>query len=223
MHEGHRKRLRERFLATRLEGYAPHEMLELLLTFAIPRRDTNPIAHALLKRFGSLHKVFEASFDDLAAVEGVGENAATLILMLLPMSRKYLQSRDGVRAVLSDARACKAYARSLLMGETVERFYVVALDTKNSVLGQECVAVGDASFAAVSLRKVAEMLLRLGAARCMVCHNHPSGTLTASEADADLTRQLQTLLAPMQITLCDHIIVAGHRTMSLREEAILKV
>ncbi len=216
-HSGHRARLRKRFLETGLDGFAPHETLELLLTFVIPRRDTNPIAHALLGHFGSLHSVLEASCDDLCQVDGIGESAAVLLKMVLPMARRYQKSKQGEAARLNNPAACKAYARALLMGERCEHFEVIAMDARGRVLGRERVASGDESEAVVSPRKVIGALLRLGAAQAVVAHNHPEGGTEASAGDIALTKQLHCAMAGVNIVLYDHIIIAGAEAASFRE------
>lgn len=220
-HAGHRARLRERFRQTGFQGYAPHEMLELLLTFAIPRRDTNPIAHALIRRFGSLHQVLEAPVEELKQVEGIGEHAASLLSMLLPLMRGYLKSKAGEKAVLSAPDACKAYARGLLLGEGIEHFDVIALDSKDQVIGMERAASGDEGEAAVSVRKVIALLLRQGAAQAVLAHNHPDGGLQPSQADRELTSQMQQVMASVGILLKDHIIIAGTGAYSFRENGLL--
>lgn len=217
VHTGHRERLRERFISTGLEGYAPHEVLELLLTYAIPRRDTNPIAHALLDRFGSLQKVLEAPQKELESVEGVGENAAVLIAMMLPLMRHYLVSCEKERAVLRTPDACKAYARALLLGESVEQVEAVALDGRNRVIGTERVASGDEGEASVSARRIMAFLLRAGAAQAVICHNHPQGSAMPSQADIRWTKDMRSLMAAMHIYLLDHIIIAGGNAYSFRE------
>lgn len=220
-HAGHRARIRERFRQTGLQGYAPHEVLELLLTFAIPRRDTNPIAHALIKRFGSLHQVLEAPQEELTQVEGIGEQAASLLGMMLPLMRSYLTSKAGEKAVLNSPDACKAYARGLLLGEGFEHFDVIALDSKNQVVGWERAASGDEGEAAVSVRKVISLLLRLGACQAVLAHNHPDGALQPSQADKELTSQMGQVMASVGIRLVDHIIIAGTGAYSFRESGLL--
>ena len=220
-HTGHRARLRQRFRQTGFQGYAPHEMLELLRTFAIPRRDTNPIAHALIKRFGSLHQVLEASTQELMQVEGIGEHAASLLAMMLPLMRGYLKSKAGEKAVLNGPDACKAYARGLLLGEGFEHFDVIALDSKDQVIGMERAASGDEGEAAVSVRKVISLLLRQGAAQAVLAHNHPDGSLHPSRADQELTAQMQQVMASVGIHLKDHIIIAGTGAYSFRESGLL--
>lgn len=220
-HEGHRARMRGRFLKTGLDGYAPHEVLELLLSFAILRRDTNSIAHALLERFGSLHKVLEAPHEELMKTEGVGEHAAVLLKLILPAARYYLKSRAGDRARLTTPNACKAYARGLLMGERAEHFHVIALDAKRRVIAEERVSSGDEGSAAVSVRKVIAVLLRLGAAGAVLAHNHPGGGAEPSKEDVYMTRCLAGVMASVGITLADHVLIAGADAYSFKEAGLL--
>ena len=222
LHQGHRQRLRDRFQRTHLQGYAPHETLELLLTFAIPRKDTNPLAHALMDRFGSFSKVLEASYDDLIQVDGMGNHAAVLLNMVLPMMRQYLAAKSGEKALLQSANACKAYARSLLLGETCEHVDIIALDAQHRVITHERAASGDEGEAAVSVRKVIAMLLRSGAAQAVMAHNHPDGSLSPSLEDRELTHQMQQVMASVGIRLHDHIIIAGTEAYSFRENGLIK-
>lgn len=218
IHAGRRERLRQRFLKQGMKGYADHEVLELLLTFALPRKDTNLIAHNLVKRFGSLAGVLEASYEDLQKVEGVGKHAAVLVNMMLPIGRCYLQSKQGDRAVLSSPKACKAYARSLLFGESVEKVMLIGLDAEHRVVAHCQVSSGDELEAPVSVRRVMAELLKWGANKAVICHNHPQGRAQASEDDRRLTSHLLTVLQPVGIELYDHVIIAGNEAFSFREQ-----
>jgi len=213
-HAGHRARLRERFLQSGLTGFAPHEALELLLTFAIPRQDVNPLAHALLRHFGSFHRVLQASVKDLQTVPGIGPHAASLIALLLPLFRLYREGlvQDGGDRLEGNAliRRCQA----LLMGETVERFMVLSLDARGHFITSSLVSSGDEGETAVYPRLIARELLRAGAASCVLAHNHPSGLAQPSRADLQMTKALKDILSPLSITLQDHIIIAGDAAYS---------
>lgn len=213
-HEGHRARLRERFLATGLTGFAPHEALELLLTFAIPRRDVKPLAHSLLKRFGSFSRVLEASAKDLSAVPGIGEQAATLLTLVLPLFKRYRQSLAESQGQPLDPDSLMALCQGLLLGERVERFYVLALDARGRLISHSLISSGDEGETAVYPRLIAAELLRAGAASCVLAHNHPSALAQPSNADRELTRALKDILAPLSITIRDHIIIAGDASYS---------
>lgn len=222
IHQGRRERLRQRFLKQGMKGYADHEVLELLLTFALPRKDTNPIAHALVNRFGSLSGALEASYEDLQKVDGVGKHAAVLISMMLPIARCYLQSKQGDRAILSSPKACKDYARSLLFGESVEKVMLIGLDAENRVVAHCQVSSGDELEAPVSVRRVMAELLKWGANKAVICHNHPQGRAIASEDDRKLTLHLINVLQPVGIELYDHVIIAGNEAFSFRQQGEMK-
>lgn len=222
-HAGHRERLRQRFIRAGLEGFAPHETLELLLTYAIPRRDVNPVAHRLMQHFGSLHAVLQAAPADLMAVEGIGESAAVFLSLLLPVFRAYRQSQEGEAAALSGTGKVRSYCEALLLGQRLEQFYVIALDPSLRVLASVHIAQGDEGETAVYPRQVLAALLRCGAAGAVVAHNHPQAEATPSQADRDMTRALGSLLAGVGIALHDHVIVGKGGTFSFRENGLLQL
>ncbi|MDD4081122.1 MAG: DNA repair protein RadC [Eubacteriales bacterium] len=219
-HTGHRVRLKARFSQAGFMGFAPHEALELLLTYAIPRRDVNPLAHQLLRHFGSFPRVLEASVEDLQAVPGMGAHAATLVAMLLPLFRLYRQGLVEEKS-RSDDTDHLALCQALLMGEKVERFYVLALDKKGKLLGHSRVSSGDDGETAVYPRIIIQALLRFGAGACVLAHNHPSGELKPSQADIRLTKALAQMMLPLDIALSDHVIVGGDGVFSFAREGLL--
>lgn len=219
---GHRKRLRERFRQAGIAGFAPHEALELLLCYAIPRRDTKPLAYALLERFGSLEGVFSASLDELSAVHGIGENAATLIALMLPLFRLYSQSQVSASESLREADARLRYCRALMLGERYEKLYLLALDPKGGLLSKTLISAGDEGETAVYPRLIVAALLRAGAAQALLCHNHPDGDPKPSQADIRMTSALTELLLPLQVRLIDHIIVAKDRVYSFAAQGKLE-
>ncbi len=220
-HAGHRERLKARFAQAGLAGFAPHEALELLLTFAIPRRDVNPLAHQLISHFGSLPRVLEASVEDLQAVPGIGPHAASLIGLMLPLFRLYRQGLVEEQERGSGKADVLALCQALLMGEKVERFYVLALDKRGKLLGHSRVSSGDDGETAVYPRLIVQALLRYGAGACVLAHNHPSGLLQPSQADLSLTQALAEMMKPLGITLEDHVIVGGDGVFSFAREGLL--
>ena len=221
MHEGHRKRMRERFRADGLDGFAPHEVLELLLFYGRARGNVNPLAHDLLDAFGSLKGVLEASTDQLMSVRGVGEEVATLISLMIPMFRRYqacvreemprIQSKDDARR----------YCLSLLAGWRMERFYVLAISTDHRLLGQRLISVGSLTEVAAYPRRVVETALNYNAYSVILCHNHPGGVLRPSKDDIAATRQIQLALAAIGIGLLDHFIIAGDEAYSMMQHGDL--
>ena len=219
IHQGHREKMRQRFLKSGLEGFADHEALELLLYYAIPRRDTNELAHRLLKQFGSLRGVLSAPVQELACVSGVGQQAALLMGMVPMLCRRAAQREK--EQILNSVDACGAYFTELLGSSRREMLWQVCLDGKGKVLSSRCLAVGDVSMAAVSVRQVVEYALRAGAVGVVLAHNHPSGVALPSQEDIATTRLIRDALRTMNIQLVDHIVVADGDYVSMAASGML--
>ena len=217
MHEGHRKRMRERFRKSGLEGFAPHEVLELLLFYGRARGDVNGLAHDLLADFGSLRAVLEAQPEQLMTVNGVGEETATLITFMLPLLRRYAAEVAEERKRFNSRQDVKEYARAVLAGYRAERFMLVCLDANLRVLGQAVISEGSLDTVNAYPRRVVEAALNYNASSVVFCHNHPGGQPTPSRADLESTRQLQRLLHGLGIMVHDHIIVSGNKCHSMVE------
>lgn len=215
MHEGHRTRLRERFRREGLESFAPHEVLELLLFYTRARGNVNPLAHKLLETFGSLKGVLEAPVEQLTAVDGVGEETASLLALMVPLFRRYEMCLCEEKHKLKHYSDVEDYCRALLTGLRKERFYVICVSTQMKVLGQRIIAEGDLSEVMAYPRLVVETALNQNAYGVILCHNHPGGEALPSIGDVDVTRDLEALLAKLGIGLMDHIIVADGRTYSM--------
>ena len=213
-HEGHRERLRRRFEQEGLSGFAPHEALELLLTYAIPRVDTNGLAHALIKRFGSLGAVLEAPKADLTQVKGIGPRAADLLTLMVPLLRMYEQEKLQPRLNLGSYSSLTAYCRTLFLGVGVEQFYVLCLDAKLNLLSASRLFQGTPSEVSVQPRMVVQELIRNNAMGAVLCHNHPSGSPVPSAEDVHITREIQHILESMGMRLYDHILISGQKDYS---------
>ena len=214
-HEGHRERLRARFKKEGLDGFALHEALELLLTYAIPRVDTNPIAHALMKRFGSLHGVLEASCAELEQVKGIGPGAAVLISMMLPLFRMYQQEQLQPRRSLDTYSNLAAYCHSLFVGARSEQVYLLCFDAKLSLTATVLLASGTPTEVSANPRLVMQELMRHSAVSAVLTHNHPSLSPLPSSEDIELTMDLQELMRSVGVRLIDHIIIAGDKDYSI--------
>lgn len=224
LHKGHRDRLRKRFLKEGLDGFDAHQVLELLLFHAIPRRDTNAVAHRLLKRFGSLPAVFEADPKDLASVEGVGANAAAFLSMIPHVTRRYLHDRVGhSRKTLNTSDAAAEYLVTLMAGRSEEVFYAICLDSQLKVLYPALISEGTVKDALVHPRHVVEAAVRHKAASVILAHNHPAGSAKPSTHDHRLTRTLVQALGGIQVRVVDHIIVAGEQIYSFSREGMMPV
>lgn len=215
IHDGHRKRMRERFRKEGLEGFAPHEVLELVLFYGRARGDVNPTAHALLDHFGTLKGVLEARPEQLMTVPGVGEESATLLSLLLPLFRRYSACVLAERQRISNRREAQEYCVSLLAGRRTEHFYVISLSADSQVLGQRLVAEGSLTEVSAYPRTVVETALNYNAHSVILCHNHPGGAVQPSQADLNTTLGLQDILTALGVTLLDHIIVAGTEAYSM--------
>lgn len=215
IHDGHRQRLKERFLRDGLDGFTDIQVLELLLFYAIPVRDTNPLAHALLERFGSLAGVMDAPVEKLMQVDGIREHTATLIKLSKAMGRCYDLSKQGELRILPTVEACGDYLKPFFKNRKNETVFLLSLDAKLKVL--ECREVGEGSinYASVPVRRVVEMALAAGASSVVLAHNHPSGIALPSGDDVQTTRRLAAALSAVEINLVDHVIVADDDYVSL--------
>lgn len=209
VHDGHRSRLRKRFLTEGLDGFEDHQVLELLLFFGIPRRDTNEIAHLLLKRHGSLSAVLDADVADLAQNEGIGTGAATLLSLIPALARRYSHDRCQRSASLRSTELVAEFIVPLMVGRSEEVFYVVCLDTQLRAIVPALVATGSVNRAHVEPRHVVEAALRHRAHAVVLAHNHPTGTARPSTADHRLTKILVDALGLIGIRVLDHLVVAG--------------
>ena len=218
---GHRERLRERFLRTGAKGLQDYELLELLLSYAIPRKDVKPQAKELLRRFGSLAGVLDAPLEEVQEVKGIGPRAAALLRLAKEMGEVYLGERMRGVDVLSSPSRVVDFCLFRLKGEGEEKFMVIYLNVKNEVMDYEVIQEGTVDRSVVYPRRVAEKALRRRAASVIVVHNHPSGHPDPSPEDRGITRELVEALRPLEIRLLDHIIVGKRGYFSFRERGIL--
>ena len=216
LHEGHRDKLRNRFIHDKgFENFEDHQILELLLFYALPRMDTNPLAHELLEQFGSLKGVLEARPEQLMQVKGIGSKGATLISMVVPLTKVWHRCAMETPVRIGNSREAENYCLSILAGERTERFYVISLNAGCSILGRRKISEGSLSEVSAYPRMVMETALNYNAHSVLLCHNHPGGTCAPSPEDIASTLQLQRLLNGVGILVLDHIIVAGDRTYSM--------
>jgi DNA repair protein RadC len=222
LHKGHRDRLRARLIAEGLDAFDDHQVLELILFYAVPRVDTNPIAHRLMNRYGSLAAVLEADPRDLQSVDGVGAQAAAFLALLPQLTRRYLADRGRrERPSLRNTEAAAAYLVPLMAGRAEEVFFVLCLDSQLRVLFPALVTEGTVKDALVNTRHVVEAAIRHRAAAVVLAHNHPGGTAKPSNHDHRLTLQLVNALGAIGIPVHDHVIVAGESTFSFAREGVL--
>lgn len=221
VHDGHRQRKREQFRQHGLDSFADHEVLELLLFYALPRRDTNPIAHDLLQRFGSLEQVLAAPVEELAKVPGMGENAATLLKLVPQVTRRARISSIAQERVLDTTERIGAFFVEQFVAEANEIMYQLCLDAKGRMLSCHRISEGDASSVSLNMRKIVETTLRSNAVLVALAHNHPSGIALPSQEDKVATRMVQEALETIGVRLVDHIIVADDDFISMRQSGML--
>ncbi len=218
---GHRRRLRERFVRSGLEGFADHEILELLLTLSTPRKDTKPAARAALKKFGSLKDVLDAPPGRLLEIEGLGPNNIIAFDLVKEVSARYQKERVRARPVAGSPRAVFDYLRQSLGGRGREVFAAVFLDTANQIIEVERVAEGTVNRAAVHPREVIAAALKHNASRVIFAHNHPAGSMRPSDDDIEITARLKKACAAVEIDVLDHVIVSADSYFSLAEHGLL--
>lgn len=217
---GHRERLREKFQKAGAEGLHDYELLELLLTYALPRKDVKPIAKALLDRFGGLAGVLDASQRELEEAEGLGPISATLIRLVKELCVTYLAERMKRKDLLSSPQAVVDFARAKLAGLPHEAFMVIYLNTKNEVIEYEVIHEGTVDRAVVYPRRIVEAALAYHAVGLILAHNHPSGHPQPSEEDQRLTHTVAEAARTVDIRVLDHIIVGKNGYFSFREHQI---
>lgn len=217
--EGHRSRLRARF--DRGEALADYEILELLLTLSIPRRDTKPVAKALVKRFGSLAAALAAPASRLTEVDGVGERVASDFRLVRHCAERFARAELEARQTLGSTDAVVAYFRTRLRGVEREEFHVLYLDKKNGFLAAEKAQEGTVDHTPVYPREVLRRAIELGASAIVLVHNHPSGDPTPSRADVAMTKKIVEAVAPIGITVHDHLIIGGNDYVSLRGSGLM--
>lgn len=209
MHENHRDRTKKRFLTESLENFEPHNILELLLFYSIPQKDTNEIAHLLIERFGSLSGVFDASFEDLVRVPGIKEHSATLIKMIPELSRKYMLEKNQKNEPLSDMDKIGNYLVHYYIGINIETVVLLLLDNKFNVIELVKIHEGSVNSSAITMRRLLETALFKRASMAVLAHNHPSGVAIPSSDDIFTTREVKRAFDLLEINLLGHIIVAG--------------
>lgn len=219
--EGHRNRMRARLLTAGPDALADHEMLEMLLFLALPRRDTKPIARDLLARFGGFGPVITASAAELRAVEGLGDAGVAALKLAQAAALRLLRGDLTARPVLRSWDALLDYLRASLRHEKTEQFRVLFLDARASLIADEVMGRGTINHAPVYPREVARRALELHASTVVLAHNHPSGIAVASRDDIAMTREVIRALQPLGIGLHDHLIVAGDQCVSLRAQGLI--
>ena len=206
-HNEHRKRHRKRFIEAAGDGFSDHELMELLLFYAIPRKNTNKIAHELCERFGSFEKVMDASIDELTSVKDIGTNSAVLIKVVATMARKYVEEKSKAPRRIETLEKAVDYGRNRIFGSIKEVVYATFTDNALNVIDTCLVSVGTLSEAKPLIRNIIELCIVKRASAVVLFHNHPHGGTEASEADINFTNLLERELDMLGINLVEHIVI----------------
>ena len=221
IHDGHRARLRARYIEEGLAHFNEIDTLELLLFYAIPRRDTNELAHLLLQQFGSLDGVLGATTGDLCAVPGISENTAVLLHLFNDVARKCEISRQSIRIVNSSQDA-GTFLLPYFYGLRDETVYLLCLDAKGKMLDCRALFKGSANGVAIAIRKIVEVALSVNATSVIMAHNHPGGLALPSAEDRAATLRIRAALQNLDIVLIDHIIVADQDFISMADSGLFQ-
>ena len=209
VHTGHRDRVKKQIAKQGFQHLYDHEVLEILLFYAVPRRDTNPIGHELLERFGSLRGIMEADVESIAEVSGLGMSAAILIKTTMEMSKRYIKASDEPILYYDTLAKVATHAKQLYIGSTREIAYALLFDGKMRLLDEVILGEGCISSTTISIRKLVEAIVRRNATAVILVHNHPDGSLIPTQEDTGATRMLYDFLRKMSVVLLEHLIVSG--------------
>ena len=227
-HSGHRKRLRAQVVQSGLDSMHEHQVLEYMLSFLLPQKDTNVVAHALIEKFGSYSKVFEADINSLKEVKGVGEVVAHFLYSFRDFYYYYQKKREVKGMIVNNTESSIQCILPILTGKHVEEFYIVCIDPRNKVTTIDCMARGNEIQASIDVRKISKYLTDNNVYNFFIAHNHPDGDAIPSAEDDKLTKALMFSSRINGIKMCDHIIVGkdsvysyyqDHKIESYREEA----
>ncbi len=214
-HDGHRMRMKKRYLNEGLDSFEPHEILELLLYYSIPRRDINELSHRLVERFGSVANVFDADTEALMQIEGISENSAILLHLIPQLSRIYNLSKWDRKTLLASVDTVGQYAVSMYIGKKNEEFGIICLDSNRRVHYSGIIIKGTVNQAEAYPRTVVAAVLKHNAVNVILTHNHPSGSIMPSESDKEATHNIVNALEAIDVNVLDHIIVSGDRFFSM--------
>lgn len=219
--DGHRARMRDRLLTAGPDALADHEMLEMVLFLALPRRDTKPIARTLLATFGGFGPVIAAPPADLMRIEGLGEAGTAALKLVQAAAARLLRGDVAERPVLSNWDRLIPYLQAQMRHERSEHIRVLFLDTRNRLLADEVMGQGTVNHAPVYPREIVRRALELHATALILAHNHPSGDPTPSRDDIAMTKTIRQTCEALRIAVHDHIVIGGDRWVSFRSEGLL--
>lgn len=223
IHSGHRERVKRDFLENGFnETTPPHKIIEMLLFYSIPRKDTNETAHELLNRFGSVSGILDASVEQLTEVPGVNINTAALIKLIIPIARIYKSDKSTAAEKFESIDGLCDYLMNKYFGYDREVFTVLSLTAGGKLIGCDVLSEGNISEVNISTREVIETVLKRRAACAVIAHNHPDGVALPSREDIDVTETVKNALSHINVKLLDHIVIAGDDYVSMAQSKCFK-
>lgn len=217
IHNGHRQRVWKELTKTNInENIPPHKVLELILFFTIPRKDTNELAHLLIDTFGTFGGVMDATIEQLKTVPGITEYTASHIKLILEFAKYYESSKMNDNPIIFNQKTCEDFLLKKFMGARVETTYLLCLDNLNRFISCQKLSEGDEISVGISVRQIVEICTREGATKTVLAHNHPRGSALPSQEDITLTYRIRTALSCIDIDLIDHIIYTCDDHISMR-------
>lgn len=221
IHAGHRERVRQKFIQNGLDPFQDHEVLEFLLFYAIPMKDTNELAHKILNEYGSIDNLFEASPKEISENCGVSENVAVLLSLVPQLARRYMLSRFKDKPLLDTVEKAGAYCIALFVGSVIEKMYVICLNNRMLLTGVQLVGEGTIDEMHFYAREIVKAIMQYKAVYVLLAHNHPSGMLAASANDIKATSAIIKALEHINVKVLDHIIVGGLDFYSFSQKRLL--
>ncbi|GHV41993.1 UPF0758 protein [Clostridia bacterium] len=221
VHIGHRERMRERYIESGIFAFSDHEIIEFLLYFAIPQRDTNALAHKMLAEFGSLHNLMDTHPLEISRRCGVSMSCAILLTIAPQVHKRYAESKMKEKIFFSNTKDVGNYLVSLFAAETSECFYMLCFDTRQRLIAPALISRGTIDKSQIYIRQVAEAALKFKAASVVLSHNHPNNDLEPSPEDLDATAKIVSALDALDIETLDHVIVNAANYFSFRESGLI--
>lgn len=221
VHDGHRDRMREKFIKDGIDAFLDHEILEFLLFGVFANGNQNPLGHALIKKFGTLKNVFSASIDELVKVDGIGKNSAVFIKFISQLSNRISRSAVDGNALLATEEETGRYCMSLLKGLSEERFIIICVDSERRVLSWHEISKGVTSATVVEIRKIVEIAMAKDASGIILAHNHPGDNTNPSVADMSVTNRVIRVLEELNIAVIDHIICNDETFTSMEQRGLM--
>lgn len=220
LHEGHRARMREKMKKS-MEAFSKHELLEILLYYCVPRKNTNEMAHKLLNEFGTFTMLFHSNYLDLMKWGNINERTALLFVLLREIMLRMAQEEWEENIYLNSTAATGKFLIELMSHETEECFYVLCMSSDNKLIYPALINRGTVTETYVSSRNIMEAVLRYNASSVILAHNHPGGSVRPSMDDIDTTRRITALLKPIDVVVLDHVIVSGKKYQSFSDANII--